>query len=178
MQPVELLKKYYIEGSDAYKVMLEHAQSVAQKALEIAARHPEYELDLTFIEQAAQLHDVGCFLTYAPEIYCYGTQPYICHGYLGGDLLRAEGYPKHALVCERHTGAGISFKQVIKRELPLPMRDFCPISLEEKLVCFADKFYSKTKLGVEKSIDKIDASMAKNGEGTYRRFKQLQALFA
>ncbi len=177
MDPIALLKKYYPERSEAYNIMYSHASSVTEKALEIAIRYPEYNMDLTFIKEAAMLHDIGCFLTNAPDIHCFGTLPYICHGYQGAELLRKEGFPLHARVCERHTGAGISFKQVIKKELPLPPKDFCPVTMEEKLICFADKFFSKTKLGKEKSIEKVRTNMEKHGKGTIKRFEELCSLF-
>lgn len=177
MNAIELLKKYYPEGSEAYNIMYSHASSVTEKALQIAAAHPEYQLDMTFIEEAAMLHDIGCFLTHAPAIYCFGSLPYICHGYQGGELMRKEGYPLHARVCERHTGVGISFKQVIKKELPLPPQDFCPVTMEEKLICFADKFFSKTKLGKEKRFEKVKAGMERHGSGAVKRFDELCSLF-
>ena len=66
--------------------------------------------------------------------------------------MRQEGYPRHALVCERHTGAGLSLDDIISQNLPVPHRDMLPVSLEEQVVCFADKFYSKTHLEKEKSV--------------------------
>ncbi|MDD4637580.1 MAG: HD domain-containing protein [Bacteroidales bacterium] len=177
MVPIDLLKKYYPEGSEVYHIMESHARSVTQKALELAAKHPEYNMDLTFVEEAAMLHDIGCFLTNAPEIHCHGTNPYICHGYLGAEILRNEGLPRHALVAERHIGSGLSYNHIIKKGLPLPARDMCPVSLEEKLICFADKFYSKTKLDKEKSLNKVIESMHKHGSGSVKRFEDMCSLF-
>ena len=114
--------------------------------------HPEIQADRKFVEEAALLHDIGVYKTYAPEIACFGSLPYICHGYLGADLLREEGYGRHALVCERHTGAGISLRDIVDKELPLPRRDMLPVSIEEQLICFADKFFSKTELLKERSV--------------------------
>ena len=90
------------------------------------------------------LHDIGIIYCDAPKIYCNGTHKYIEHGYLGAELLRREGFPKHALVAERHTGTGITIEQIEREELPIPERDYCPQSLEEKIICYADKFYSKS----------------------------------
>jgi uncharacterized protein len=144
---------------------------VADKALSIARCHPELQLDEGFLEEAAMLHDIGIFLTDADGIHCYGTQPYICHGYLGADLMRREGYPRHALVCERHTGAGLSLEQIVNDNLPVPHRDMRPVSLEEQVVCFADKFFSKTKLEKEKSVEKALKSLSKYGEEGVLRFQ-------
>ena len=150
---------------------------MADKALEIARKHPELNLDLTFIEEAAMLHDIGILLCNAPEIDCHGDAEYICHGYLGADLLRAEGYPKHALVSERHTGTGLSLEMIIERNLPVPHRDMQPESMEEQLICFADKFYSKTKLEKEKSVEKVRKGLVRFGDETLLRFDNWCKLF-
>lgn len=177
MDPLKIIEKYYSTQSEAYHILVKHSKSVANKALSIAKAHPEMDLDLTFIEEAAMLHDIGIILCNAPKIDCHGTNEYICHGYLGADILRKEGYPRHALVCERHTGTGISLKMIEENNLPLPHRDFLPVSPEEQLICFADKFFSKTKLDKEKNINKIQESLKKYGEDTILRFNQWCKLF-
>ena len=91
--------------------------------------------------------------------------------------MRADGYPRHALVCERHTGTGLTVADIIAQNLPLPHRDMCPVSLEEKLVCFADKFYSKSNPDREKPLDKVRKSVARYGEDSLRRFEEMAALF-
>lgn len=177
MNPLTLIDKFYPEENELKHILLVHSRSVTDKALELARKHPELHLDLTFISEAAMLHDIGIFLTDAPDIQCFGTYPYICHGYLGADLVRKEGFPRHALVCERHTGAGLSLQNIIERNLPLPPRDMLPVSLEEQIICFADKFYSKTKLDKEKSVDKARKSVAKHGEEGAIRFDRWCELF-
>ena len=84
--------------------------------------------------------------------------------------MRAEGLPRHALVCERHTGAGLSLAQIIAQNLPVPHRDMLPVSLEEQLICFSDKFFSKTHLEDERSVEKARKSLEKYGEDGVRRF--------
>lgn len=177
MNPIALIDKYYPEDNELKKILLKHSSSVADKALEMARKHPELNLDMQFIEEAAMLHDIGIFLTDADDIYCYGTYPYICHGYLGADLVRKEGFPRHALVCERHTGAGLSLKTIIDRDLPVPHRDMLPVSLEEQIICFADKFFSKTKLDNEKSLEKARKSIENHGEEGLVRFDKWCEMF-
>ncbi len=177
MNPIEIIHTYYPVDNELRRILLSHSHSVADKALQIAACHPELPLDQTFLYEAAMLHDIGIFFTDAPSIYCFGKQPYICHGYLGADLLREAGYPRHALVCERHTGAGLSLKQIIEQKLPVPQRDMLPVSWEEQVVCFADKFYSKTKLNKEKSIEKARKSLERYGDDGLRRFDHWCELF-
>lgn len=177
MDPIKIIEKYYPVESDAYRILVDHSRSVADKALAIARMHPEMHLDLTFIEEAAMLHDIGIFRCNAPSIDCHGKADYICHGYLGAELMRAEGYPQHALVCERHTGTGLSLEMIEVMKWPIPHRDMLPVSLEEQLICFADKFYSKTKLGKEKSVDKIRISLSRYGSDTAARFSAWCKLF-
>ena len=64
------------------------------------------------------LHDIGIFKCDAAGIQCFGTEPYICHGRIGAELLRSEGFPRHARVCERHTGAGITKAQIYSAKPP------------------------------------------------------------
>ncbi len=177
MNALALIDKYYPEENELKHILLTHSRSVADKALALARLHPELNLDLQFIEEAALLHDIGIFLTDADGIHCYGSHPYICHGYLGADLVRKDGFPRHALVCERHTGAGLSLKAIEERNLPIPHREMVPVSLEEQLICFADKFYSKTKLDKEKSLEKARKSIERHGEEGLERFDNWCRLF-
>lgn len=177
MNPLAIIEKYYDPDSEACRILLKHSRSVAEKALSLANAHPEKDWDLTFIEEASMLHDIGMIFCHAPDIDCHGTYEYICHGYIGADLLRKEGYPRHALVCERHTGMGITLKMIEENRLPLPHRNFLPVSAEEQLICFADKFFSKTKPDKEKSVGKIRKSLSKHGEDTVTRFNDLCKLF-
>lgn len=170
MNPIELIDAYYPEDNERKHILLVHSRLVAEKALRIADGHPELNLDKDFLYEAGMLHDIGIFLTNAPGIFCFGDQPYICHGYLGADLMRREGYPRHALVCERHTGAGLSLDDVIAQNLPVPHRDMLPVSMEEQVICFADKFYSKTHLEREKTVEKARKSISNFGNVGLERF--------
>ena len=170
MDALGIIDKYYPEDNELKRILLTHSRSVADKALWIADRHPELNLDRQFLEESALLHDIGVFLTNAPGIHCFGEHPYICHGTLGSQLVLREGYPRHALVCERHTGAGISLDNILIQNLPIPHREMIPLSLEEQVVCFADKFFSKTHLDREKSVEKALKSISKYGEEGVARF--------
>lgn len=145
MDPFALIETYYPRGSALYKMLVDHSCQVAKKSLEIARNLAPLAPDLEFIEKAALLHDIGIFMTRASSIGCTGTLPYICHGYLGRQLLDAQGLdPAFGLVAERHTGAGITLDNIIQANLPLPKRDMVPLSLEEKIICCADKYFSKS----------------------------------
>lgn len=172
-----VIDKYYPAGTPLRDVYMRHCRSVADLALSIA-REQQLPLDSAEIEAAAMLHDIGIFLTDAPGIHCYGSQPYICHGILGARLLRQEGVPEIiAAVAERHTGAGITADDIKEMNLPLPPGDYMPRTLLERLVCYADKFYSKSGDMKRKPLDRVRASMLRHSEATLDRFEALHAQF-
>ncbi|MGH1364681.1 MAG: HD domain-containing protein [Calditrichia bacterium] len=166
MKVEKIILKYYDKKSKAYDVLMTHSELVRDKALWLAERVGEFKPDMKFISEAAMLHDIGIIRTDAPKIGCHGKHPYIAHGYLGRKMVEAFDYPKHALVCERHTGVGISIKDIKKQGLPIPLREMRPVSLEEQIICFADKFYSKNpkRLYLEKPLQRVRSSIAKHGD--------------
>ena len=168
----------YPAGRKVSGILLVHSRAVADEALSIA-RRLKLDLDEADIEAAAMLHDVGIIRTNAPGIGCYGSAPYLCHGPLGADMLRSAGAPeKYALVAERHTGAGLTQKEIDARNLPMPAgRSYMPESLLEKLVCYADCFYSKSGTMLRKPFERVEASMAKFGDDVLLRFRELHRLF-
>ena len=172
-----IIQKYYNGNPELLKILLKHSKAVADKAIAIAEAHPELPIDRQFVMEAAMVHDIGIIKTNAPDIQCFGTEPYIRHGVLGAEMMRAEGYPLHARVCERHTGAGLSLKEIEEQSLPLPHEDLSPETLEEKLICYADKFFSKTRLDREKTLEQAERSVAKHGEEGLRRFKEMEEIF-
>jgi len=177
INPLQLIEKYYPAGSDIHYVLVKHSQDVTAKALEVAARHPEFELDIEFIAEAAMLHDIGIFMCDAPRIHCHGTHQYVEHGYLGANLLRTENLPRHALVCERHTGVGITLEMILRNHLPLPHRDMIPVSMEEKVICYADKFFSKTQLNEAHQVEQIRTYLSRYGESELTKFNEWHAMF-
>jgi len=178
MDPFEIIKKYYDPASVAYTFLVEHGKAVAAKSLVIANNLGHLNPDTAFIEEAALLHDIGICMTDEPGLGCHGLHPYICHGYLGRELLEKEGLFRHALVCERHVGAGVGIDDIELHALPLPKRDMLPLSFEEKIICFADKFFSKRKgsLSIEKSTEDVRREMLKYGQTQLRRFDEMYDL--
>ena len=143
----KIIDKYYTENDALKALLIKHSRQVADRCLAICDRHPELGLDRDFLEEAAMLHDIGIRWCHAPSILCMGEQPYIRHGLIGGKILREEGLPRHARVCERHTGTGLTREQINRQQLPLPEEDFSPETMEEQLVCYADTARSLEKFG-------------------------------
>lgn len=178
MSVTDIISSLYAEQPELKKILLTHSQAVADMALECADRN-RLPIDRDFTVEAALLHDIGIIYTHAPSILCFGTEPYIRHGIIGYDLLMQRGLPRHAAVCATHTGAGLTAADIVAGNLPLPHRDFLPETLEEKLICYADKFYSKSgDLTLRKPLEKVRAQMASHGPDVLTRFEALHTLFA
>lgn len=172
MDPLEILSKYYDPESTLFDVLLEHGRQVAGKAIDAAKRVTHLKPDLEFIQEASMLHDIGIFLTRTSSLGCEGDYPYVCHGYLGRELLEKRGFGRHALVCERHLGVGLTAEDIEKESLPLPVRDMVPVSIEELIISYADKFYSKSNGSAEgeKSVEAIKSGLLKFGQEKVERF--------
>ena len=172
----KLIDKYYKNYPALREILITHSQSVKDLALNVAKQHPQWHVDLKIIEEGAMLHDIGIFLCNAPKILCTGTHLYIEHGYLGGRILRDENLPLYANIAERHTGSGLTENQIREQNLPLPHQNFLPLSLEEKIICYADKFFSKTHLNEKNSIEKIQKTMDTFGYGARERWNKIASL--
>ena len=179
MDPILIIKRYYAPDSQAYTALVTHSEYVVEMALKVAANVRHLNPDTRFIEEAGMLHDIGMIQTHAPQMGCFDEHPYICHGYLGREMVEKAGFPKHALVCERHVGVGLSVKDIRKQKLPLPVRDMRPVTLEEKIICYADKFYSKSKgkFGKKKPLKKIRRQLKKFGKAHLVQFNQWLDIF-
>lgn len=173
MNPLDIIDKYYGTQPELRNVLLAHSGQVRDRALRIVDAHPEWDADRQFVGEAAMLHDIGILYCDAQGIGCTGDHRYIEHGYLGAELLRREGYPRHALVAERHTGMGIPMEQVIRDDLNIPLADYLPVSLEEKIICYADKFYSKSHLERELTIEQVRAKLWRYGHDAILRWDAL-----
>lgn len=178
----EIIGFFYPEEDELRAKLLKHSRQVCRKALELA-RRTCVPLDLTVVETGAMLHDVGIRRCDATGICCHGDQPYLCHGLIGAEMLREYGrthgldLEPFARICERHTGSGLTAQEISEQHLPLPARDFLPETPEEKLICLADKFFSKSGNMEEKPFAKVRRSMEKFGPGPLARFDALIDFF-
>lgn len=179
MNPIDIIAEYYDPTSKAFETLIQHGKQVAQKALACAEKVAALKPDKRFLEDAAMLHDIGIFMTDSPGLGCRGRHPYICHGVLGASLLRDRGLPDYALVCERHVGVGISAEDIQRFNLPLPQRDMLPVTIEEQIICYADKFFSKNANGFRnaKTVEQIIQDLKPYGPDNLDRFQRWVGLF-
>lgn len=202
MNYLDIIHHFYPEDTPLRRLLLLHSECVRDKALQILEgsgfrfqvsgfRVQGSNLNLDLIIAGSMLHDIGICATYAPGILCEGTEPYICHGTIGARMLRqlvAEGsfsaedavmLEACARICERHTGAGLTRQDILSQGLPIePAVDLLPETLEEQLVCLADKFFSKSgDPRIEKSLEHVRRSMMKFGADSLTRFDALCSTF-
>ena len=182
MAPLEILAKFYDRRSKTFGILVDHGRQVGQKALAAAAKVAHLNPDLDFIHNAALLHDIGIMHTASPGFGCHGNHPYICHGFLGRELLDSIGLPQYGLISERHVGVGISSNDIRSFTLPLPERDMVPVSIEEQIICYADKFFSKNgngqKQNGEKPVEHIIQSIVPYGRDKVDRFQKWVEMFS
>ena len=156
MDYLSIIDKYYPADDELRRILMIHSRQVADRCLAIVAKHKELPVDVQFMEEAAMLHDIGIYRCDAPSIHCHGTEPYLRHGPIGGEILRAEGLPRHARVAERHTGTGLP--------------GYEPETLEEQIICYADKFYSKSRLDCVLTVAETAQSLEKFGHEGVLKF--------
>lgn len=156
MDYLSIIDKYYPADDELRRILMIHSRQVADRCLAIVAKHKELPVDVQFMEEAAMLHDIGIYRCDAPSIHCHGTEPYLRHGPIGGEILRAEGLPRHARVAERHTGTGLP--------------GYEPETLEEQIICYADKFYSKSRLDHVLTVAETAQSLEKFGHDGVLKF--------
>lgn len=168
----DLLRKHSTSQED-FETVLRHSMEVLAKGIEIVKNKKLYgEVDFELIISGSLLHDIGTFGLLKNAL----RKDYIKHGIIGGEILRGEGLDREALIAERHTGSGLSKGEIIANGFPLPHRDFLPISLEEKIICYADKFSSKNP-GKKDTIKTIRKEFEAYGENSLKRFLELERMF-
>jgi uncharacterized protein len=126
--------------------VIAHCQAVASLALEISEKFKakNYPLDVELIETGALLHDLGRAKTHS-----------VNHAIEGIQLAQTENLPE-PIVCiiKRHVGAGITTKEA--ERLNWPKDNYIPQTLEEKIVCYADKCISGNKrIPIETTIKQL-----------------------
>ena len=176
--PMTVIAGFYPEDTPLRRLLIRHSTQVRDKALAILEASG-LSADAELIAAAAMLHDIGIGRCRAPEILCAGELDYMLHGFAGAAMLREyaanSGVELEACarVCERHTGSGLTASDIRRLGLAVPVRDYLPETREEKLICLADKFFSKSGDMKEKSIERIRHGFLRFGAAPLERFDGL-----
>lgn len=110
-----------------------HSIKVAEKAIKIANLIKKKNVDKDLVEIGALLHDIGRGKTHGFK-----------HAIIGGRILKERGLPNNLVrVCETHILGGLDKEDA--KLIGLPEKDYLPITLEEKIICIADKLTAGTR---------------------------------
>jgi uncharacterized protein len=128
--------------------VVSHCLAVADFALEVAAKLKQkgFGVDLELVEAGAVLHDIGRAKSHGVD-----------HSLEGSKIASELGLPQPLInVIKRHIGAGITAKEA--DELGWPQDIYVPQTLEEKIVCYADKRIDHGKVvPIEVEIGKLES---------------------
>jgi len=183
---VEILRKYS-PSEESFGIVLRHSLEVLSKSIEIVSRKSLYdEVDFDLIVSGAILHDIGAMEFIERKkgdddftrkgVGKTELPDYICHGMIGASILEKEGLEREALIAKRHTGAGLAREEIVANGWDMLHEDFLPVSLEEKIICYADKFSSKTP-SKKDTLETIEKEFESYGEGPLKRFLELKEMF-
>lgn len=147
--------------------VIQHCKAVAKLAVKIARilQQKGYEVDIELVEMGALLHDIGRSKTHS-----------VNHAIVGGRIAEDYSLPESVVrIIERHVGAGIPPEEAEK--LGWPKRSFMPLTLEERIVNYADKLIEGTqKVAMEQTIASFSRKMGKN-HPSIGRLRALDAEF-
>lgn len=148
----------YLDKIDMDDGVIEQSLDVLERSLEL---HDKFGGDLKLIVAGALLHDVGRSVTHGVE-----------HGIEGGKIARDEGWHEElAKIIERHIGGGITKEEA--KEQDIPVKDYVPESLEEKIICHADN----TASGKERFDDLIKRTEEAGFKASADRMRELSSYF-
>ncbi|OLS15939.1 MAG: metal dependent phosphohydrolase [Promethearchaeota archaeon CR_4] len=123
--------------------IIDHVKQVARQATFIARKVRKIPVNVQIVQIGALFHDIG-----RSRIHGF------LHGVEGGKILREMGMPEElARIAERHILGGFTKEEAT--ELDLPQREFLPETVEEKIVCLADKMVNGSQnVTVNKRFDR------------------------
>ena len=124
----------------------------------------------------ALVHDVGAYKV-SKDGFSFDDS-YLFHGLYGYLELHKAGFGEEmALFARNHTGSGITRREVIKENLLLPPQDYLPLTVEQKVVAYADCFHTKSNPPAFVSFEEAEKRIARFGKGPKDRFEEMEAQF-
>ncbi len=118
------------------EIVVEHCRTVANVARMLAEEFDRrgHMVDVRAVYAAALLHDIGRSRTQT-----------VRHGVEGAELVEKEGVDRTVVeIIRKHVGAGLAPEEA--KRLGLPELDYIPRTLDERIVCFADKLVDSNKV--------------------------------
>jgi uncharacterized protein len=142
------------------KEVVAHCTIVSRTALEFAGRL-KVAVDRELVRQGGLFHDIGRSRTHGIE-----------HALAGVEIAKSLGFPdKLVNIIERHIGAGITAAEAGR--LGLPKKDYLPLTVEEKLVSYADNLTNGTRaMPFYEALDRFRGILGPDHEGIELFIKQ------
>lgn len=144
-QALQLLRKHGCSTK-----VINHCKAVAELALETAnvLKDKSLQIDFELVEIGALLHDIGRSKTHA-----------VHHAVVGAEIAEAARLPDSVVsIIKRHVGGGITTAEAEK--LGWPKDVYVPITLEEKVVSYADKLIENSKRApVDVTVEKLSREL-------------------
>ncbi|MDB5185112.1 MAG: metal dependent phosphohydrolase [Candidatus Saccharibacteria bacterium] len=154
---IEALHHRYARNEAVFDLVYTHCGIVTEIALWCADRIAA-PVDRELLIAGCMLHDIGTYALFDDSGHIENQHTYRQHAVFGAALVAEEGYdPRIVAMIRNHVQMGLSKQEIIDNQLALPHNDFQPQTLEERLVCYADRFH--TKLPVFSSYETLLATM-------------------
>ncbi len=144
--------------------VIAHCVMVSKKALAIAGR-VTIAVDRELVGQGGLFHDIGRSKTHG-----------IDHALAGVEIAKSLGFPPSLInIIERHIGAGITASEA--QRLGLPKKDYLPLTVEEKIVSYADNMISGVReMPFYEALDRFKEILGPEHEGVELFRKQHQEI--
>lgn len=150
MNALAIINKYYSEENELKHILLTHSRSVADKALQIAVKHRNFIwIRLFGRSRPVARHRYFYDRRFRHSVFWHSSI-YLSRLFRFRTADGKKGIPAMHWFASVTPGR-MSLQSIIEQDLPIPHRDMVPVSMEgEQVICFADKFFSKTHLDREK----------------------------
>jgi len=133
--------------------VIDHCKAVSALAVKFAeaCEKKGLNVNVALVEVGALLHDIGRSKTHG-----------IDHAVVGVEIARSLSLPKSIVsIIECHIGGGITAEEA--KELGLPMKNYFPTTLEEKIVAYADKLIEGCRVvPIEQTIEQFSRKLGEN----------------
>ncbi|MFJ4844805.1 HD domain-containing protein [Streptomyces sp. NPDC088733] len=174
---IRALHEKHAPTAEAFDLVFTHCEIVWRIAEQLLTASGRDDVDAELVRAGCLLHDIGVYRLF-DDAGRLDHGGYVRHGLLGHDLLAAEGLPEALCrFCSRHTGVGLTAADVLAQGLPLPPADYVPVTREERLVMYADKFHSKSTPPRFLSFPAYTERLRRFGEEKVAGFHALRAEF-
>jgi uncharacterized protein len=141
--------------------VIEHCKAVAMTAKRIAkAISSTTPVDLELVSIGALVHDIGRAKSHG-----------IDHAVVGAKIAYRLGFSENVVnIIERHIGAGITKSEAAR--LGLPLKNYCPKNIEEKIVAHADNLTRGSQFqSIQECVENLKQKSV--DEGVIRRIVHL-----